>query len=377
LLAFAGVALFVLGVLGSIALHELGHLVSARRAGMLVSEFAVGFGPKVVGFTRGETRYVLRLVPLGGYCQIEGTTEGAAMPVGQEHRAFHAKGLGRRVLVLASGSLTHLVLAVLMLVGVLAGTGVPASSLTLASVDACQGGGTGCVSEARSAGLEVGDEVVAVGATSVSSWDEVGPLLAGPTSVSVLRGGATLTFPVEVAPGGVLGVVPAQVQERAGWASVPRALEQTGELLVSSVTGIATLPEGLLRTASSTLSGQERGPEDPVGLVGVARISGEVADATGGGLPALSVLLVLLASVNVFLAVLNILPVPPLDGGALAVNVFESVRHKLRQRRGYRGAVARVNPARLAGVVALGVTLVLVVNVVVLVADVVNPVSLL
>ena len=169
----AAVVAVILALFVMIMLHELGHFVAAKRSGMKVTEFFVGFGPRLWSVKRGETEYGVKAVPLGGYCRIIGMTNLEEVDPADEPRAYRNKKTGPKVLVAAAGPAVHFILAIFLMFSILYFAGDyrhQRATLTLAQTS--QG--------AADAGLKPGDKVVAVNGTAVTEWAQVQDLINPP-----------------------------------------------------------------------------------------------------------------------------------------------------------------------------------------------------
>lgn len=348
---FAGILVFVLGVLLMILVHELGHFVAAKRFGIKVDEFFVGFGPRVWSFRRGETEYGLKAIPVGGYVRIAGMNPFQEEPPEDRGRLFGDKPAWQRAVVLVAGALTHFVLAFLLLLTFFWLLGVPRfGGPEVVRVESTLDGEP---SPAAAAGLRAGDVFVEVDGRPARDYEEFVRYIDGhvgeEVAIVVERDGRRVALeatPVLDRVGGEevgrLGIVLTRAyvgRDRSGPVEgLVDALRFEGELVVNSFRAIGQVfgPEGLGRVGELLFGEGERAATDPVGIVGAARVSGQ-AVAAGQ----LDVFFFLFAFFNVFVGILNLLPLPPLDGGHLAVLGFESVTGR------------RVDPRRLIPVTAL------------------------
>jgi membrane-associated protease RseP (regulator of RpoE activity) len=347
----AGVLIFIAGIFIMILVHELGHFVAAKRFGFKVEEFFLGFGPPLWSIRRGETRYGVKAIPLGGYVRIAGMNPFQEPAPEDRDRVFTAKPAWQRAIVLVSGALTHFVLAFLLLLSYFWFLGLPVYGG--AQVVGVQRELDGRPSPAAVAGLEAGDRFVEVDGRPVRSYreflDYIDTHAGKQISLVVERDGRRVTL--EATPTlfrngreltGRLGVIVSQAvvaRDRSGpLEGVLDAGRAVGVTAVASLRamGRAFGPEGIGRLGELVFGGGQRTLNDPVGVVGAARVAGQAAAA---GL--LEAFLQLFAFFNVFVGILNLLPLPPLDGGHLAVLGFESFTGR------------RVDPRRLIPITAL------------------------
>lgn len=389
-----GVAVFLVGLFVSIAVHEAGHMLVARRVGGRVSEFMVGFGPRVLSFTRGHTRYGLKAIPFGGYVRILGmrpagrgepaeTEQERAVP-GQD---FWRLSAPRRTAALLAGPFANLLLAGFLLAFVVSVLGVPSASSRVGtvreclSVRACAPGDP--ASPAFVAGLRPGDEIVAFDGAPVSSWEEIVAAIASRTpgdmlEITVESGGGertlkTLLAANPAAPGSpLLGISPEIVTERRAPTMVPRLLLDQSRSVLAAVFGF---PVRVLETFGDALRGEARDPAGPVGLVGVGRIGADIGDAPAPMGTRLGQLLVLLAGLNVSLGVFNLVPLLPLDGGHVALTWFETSRSRLARLR-RREDPGPVDMRRLLPLTNLVVAFFIVSTLLLVFADLVNPIRM-
>jgi membrane-associated protease RseP (regulator of RpoE activity) len=345
-----GVWLFVVAILVVIMVHESGHFIVAKAFDFKATKFFLGFGPTVWSFTRGETEYGVKALPLGGFVKITGMNPYEDVPPEDRARSYPNKPRWQRALVLVAGSATHWLVVLVLLVPTMMFIGLPSreGSNKLYSLQT--------KSPAAEAGLRPGDRIVGVGGTRTESWARIRSFIRD-------HGGETVTFtiehdgkrrevtadlwwalynergrPVDFAPRraalarpgpgeelvGFFGVAPEPIYDTAGPAeAIGRAARRTWLYTELSVRGIGDVFgqvfDGRLWSA---LSGEgRRAPgEGPLGIVGASRIADETF-AKGQYLA----LIELIASFTIFVGLMNLLPLPPLDGGHLAVIAYEAV----------------------------------------------------
>jgi membrane-associated protease RseP (regulator of RpoE activity) len=347
-----GVVLFAVGIGISIALHEAGHMYSAKAFGMKVRRYFIGFGPTLFSFRRGETEYGLKLIPGGGFCDIVGMTALDELPDPDDRkRAFFRFPTWQRVVVLSAGSLTHFVIGIVLIYVMAVSTGLPdldraPTPAVVSSVSQCLMVRGSCQAPAKDAGLRPGDRVLAVAGTPVHNFDELGKAIqsrSGPTEFRLERAGQQRTVLVDVArvPSsasggqgdklvGAIGVAaqPSPVTLHFGpVAAVGKTVTFTGTMFANTWQGVQQLPRKI-PALLERISGENR-PDSPISVVGASVLGG---DAVGYG--AWWFFLFLLAALNLFVGVFNLVPLLPLDGGHIAVNVYESVRNAVRRSLG-------------------------------------------
>jgi membrane-associated protease RseP (regulator of RpoE activity) len=390
-----GVLAFVIGLLGSVMLHEGGHFLTARRFGMKATQFFVGFGPTLWSTRRGETEYGVKAIPAGGFVKIVGMTPLEEVEPGDEERAFYRQPAGRKTIVLAAGSTVHFVLCLLLVAFAVAVFGVQReTSPTLTAINACVADdpdatcGPGSVpAPAKTAGLQAGDVVTAIDGVDVKGSSDlvtrVKAHIGQEVRLTVLRKGQVVVVPVTpkpvtrpgtTAPVGAIGVSVLANYEYQHFGPVG-VVRETGATVKQLVTGTVETLTNKLGTISKVY-GPDRDPAGFVGVVGVGRISGEIAQAKISLTDKLNSIVLVLAGLNLFVGVFNLLPLLPLDGGHIAVVWFETVRDRLRRLRGYTGELQRVDMNKLMPVTLAVVVLFIGFTLFLLGADIVNPITI-
>ena len=389
-----GILAFVVAMLLSIMIHEWGHFITARKFGMKVTEFFLGFGPRLWSTQRGETEFGIKAIPAGGYCRIVGMTPAEPLAEGDSERAFYKSSTARRLIVLGAGSFLHFVLAFFILVIFFAVVGVPQQSTRLDQVLPCiTNGSAECtdadpISPAARAGLQSGDDIRAIDGKKINSWEEVGVAIRSNANkeltFTLLRAGDELElvvtptrFTTEGKSFGIIGVTSEREVKRY---PINSAVAQSGSeinnLLKGSVRALVALPSKIPALFGATFNGTERDPEGLVGVVGVARVSGEAASSTSGSLAEkIGFFLLIIASLNVFVGIFNLIPLLPLDGGHMAVAIFDGYRSARARRKGLPVPtpfdVTKLMPITLV-VIAILASL----SLLLLFADIVNPLTL-
>ncbi|WP_328395832.1 site-2 protease family protein [Streptomyces sp. NBC_00390] len=423
-----GILVFAVGLLVSIAWHELGHLSTAKLFGIRVPQYMVGFGPTIWSRNKGETEYGLKAIPLGGYIRMigmfppgeDGRVEARStspwrsmiedarsaayeeLQPGDEKRLFYTRKPWKRVIVMFAGPFMNLILAFVLLLGVFMVVGVTQQTTTVDSVQPCviqlSEKRTDCrksdpVAPAKAAGLESGDKIVAFDGKPVADWPTLSERIResrGAVTVTVERDGQQKVLNATLientvskrdengnpVPGtqkaGYLGFTAQQIDEPLAFG---QSIDRMGIMMEDGVQALVAMPSKIPDLWDAAFNGAERKADSPVGIVGAARISGEIF---GLELPVentLGMAVFLIAGFNLSLFLFNMLPLLPLDGGHIAGALWESLRRKLARlfKRPDPGPfdVAKLMP--LAYVVA-GVFVCF--TLLVLVADVVNPVRI-
>ncbi len=391
-----GVVIFVVAVLISVILHEAGHFLTAKKFGMKVTQFFVGFGNTLWSTKRGETEYGAKSLPFGAFVRITGMTTFDEVDPADEPRAMRNKPRWQRAIVMVAGSFMHFALAFVLLIALALIVGQASNTSTaIGAVSTCVPANVKALDQgscqhshgtapARKAGIRPGDQIVAIAGKPVHTWAQLGAVIraqpAGkPVPVVVQRGGKRQTLsvtPVAVPGrnGSYLGIGDALVFQRASpLGALSFAGSAFGQVLTGSAQAVAKLPSALPDLFAKNRSNTPAGNVSSV--VGVANIAGQAVAAGGGWQVIVSDLLLIVISLNIFIGAFNLLPLLPLDGGHLAVIIYEQVRAWLARLRG-RPDPGLADLQKLVPV-SVGVFALLIgLGVLLMAADIFNPVHL-
>lgn len=347
-MVWVGVIIFVVALLVSVGLHELGHLVPAKKFGMKTTRYFIGMGPTLWSTTKGETEYGIKALPIGGFCKIIGMTSIEDVEPEDEPRAFRRAPAWQRVVVLVGGSFMHFVLATVLFfaLGLLLSV-QNANTTQVGVVSACVPANVNAAdnstctarepqSPAARAGLKVGDKITAVDNRPVTTFDQLTASLkkAKPGTtipLTVKRDGQSLTLHVTPAavkgrPGAFLGVSPAAVFA-PGQLSVPAAVGAIGtgwqETLVDQARGIASIPAQVPKLFDKEHASSGQGLTS---MVGVAEATGQAVAKPVSWAPKATFIMTIMAQINIFVGIFNLLPILPLDGGHILAVFCERIR---------------------------------------------------
>ncbi|MEU9253358.1 site-2 protease family protein [Streptomyces sp. NPDC048270] len=429
LMTVLGVVIFAVGLLVSIAWHELGHLSTAKLFGIRVPQYMVGFGPTLWSRRKGETEYGIKAIPMGGYIRMIGmfppgedgkVTARSTSPFrsmiedarsaayeelqpGDESRLFYTRKPWKRVIVMFAGPFMNLVLAVAIFLTTLMAFGLNTQTTTVATVsdcviqqsekrDKCAPGDP--AAPAKAAGLKAGDRIVAFNGRPVEDWSALQKDIratVGPATITVERAGEKVGLTANLienkvaktdadgryvkdqyVTAGFLGFAPA-----SGYVpqSFGQSVDRMGEMMAAGVQSLIDLPSKVPDLWNAAFNGAERAQDSPMGVVGAARVSGEIFTLDIPAQHQLVFFLNLLAGFNLSLFLFNMLPLLPLDGGHIAGALWESVR------RGVARVFRRPDPgpfdvAKLMPVAYVVAGLFICFTLLVMVADVVNPIKI-
>ncbi|MEN9714982.1 MAG: hypothetical protein RJA35_449 [Actinomycetota bacterium] len=434
----AGVLVFLVGIGISIGLHEIGHLVPAKLFGARVSKYMIGFGPTLWSRKRGDTEYGIKLLPLGGYIAISGMLPPSKVaPEGlapkrkgffrdwveqaraqqldadgsyDESRAFYRLAVWRRVVIMLGGPVMNLILGSVLVLVALSGLGGYQASGKVAQVMPCvfqHYTQTTCEaadpeSPAMLAGLKAGDTITAVDGVPVTVWSPVQQKLtdkpAGPLNLTVLRSGQKLhiTLKPVVALRPIVDEVSGQVARNSNGSirqanrgligvqlvsvrapyAVGYSVSYIGYTLKQTAGLIADLPRQVGELAVTTFGGGKRSATGPVSVVGIGNISGSIAESNNLDLVGkISTWLMMLGSLNFALFVFNLVPLLPLDGGNVLNALWDGARRRAYKLFG-KADPGPLDTAKFVPFTMFMWVLLMAMSALVIVADVVNPISL-
>jgi membrane-associated protease RseP (regulator of RpoE activity) len=392
-----GVVIFVVAVLISVILHEAGHFITAKKFGMKATQFFIGFGPTIWSTERGETEYGVKAFPFGAFVRITGMTTLDEVDPADEPRSMRNKPAWQRAIVMVAGSFMHFALAFVLLLFLALGIGQVTESTTtaLGSISTCvpvslklfnEGSCAGSKggSPAQLAGLKPGDKIIAIAGKPVHNWTQLGTAIRAqpvgrPMAMTVLRDGKQLTLRASPAivpgrHGSYLGIGAAVVFQRySPVGAVTFAGSAFGQVLVGSADAFAKLPAAL-----PDLFAKDRAKTpaaDVSSVYGAADIAGQAVASGGGWEYSVSDLLLIIISLNIFIGAFNLLPLLPLDGGHLAVIIYERIRAWLARLFG-RPDPGLVDLQKLVPVSVMVFGLLIGLGVLLMAADIFNPVHL-
>jgi membrane-associated protease RseP (regulator of RpoE activity) len=347
-----GILLFVLALVLAIFLHEGGHFTTAKLFGMKVERFFLGFGPTVWSFRRGETEYGVKALPLGGFCKIAGMSpyesdgnfleedRSAGKPAADAtppERQFRNKPAWQRAIVLAAGSITHFLVAILLTWVVLVAIGIGTGQATT-TIDRTVSLDDGSPSPAQLGGLKAGDKIVAIAGTPVATFDELRTALNDKNgkqiAIDYVRDGErrSTTVTAAVRNGrGFLGFQPGEQTRRIGvLAAIPESGRLFWDTTVATVKGLGGFVTGLADrmnapqpSAGGTGGGGEVRDSGPIGIVGITRLAGQAVANNQW-----AIFVAILIQLNIVVGVFNLLPLPPMDGGYLAFVLWQVVTRR-------------------------------------------------
>ena len=366
-LAFVNIWMFVfvVGLVISIFLHELGHYLTAKWTGMKVTQFFLFFGPRLWSFRRGETEYGVRALPLGAFVRIIGMNRMDDVEPGDEARSYRQQSFPKRLRVISAGSIMHILIAIVLLFGVYSTQG----EITAQDEPRVIVGAAAQELPAWAAGIRDNDEIVSVGGTPITTSIELGETVrtfepGDVVDLVVIRDGGTLTIPVGLGANtsvpesdplfgtallGVRSFSPPLYQQHGIVGSATNAVSDIFPVSWESTKGIVKVlnPVNLVEQLTDTENADPSGR--PTTIYGITTVSDDVGEAGG-----LAGVLYMLAILNVFVGVFNMMPLLPLDGGHAAIAAYERIQEKRRRMTGrYFADVERLMPFAMGVIVVL------------------------
>ena len=378
LLYILGIFAVIVGIALSIGLHELGHYLPAKKFGVRVKQFMVGFGPTVKSWRSGETEFGFKAIPLGGYILMTGMYPPEKKPYrglfskwinearaaeredildSDKGRQFYELAPYKKLIIMLGGPVMNLILGTVLLTITLSGIGVTQVSTTIDQVSRCvpatvsaECQASDVASPALAAGLKAGDKILAINGKALESWSAASDLIkasvanelrvrsSGGVESTLMITPVTAQRPViengavkldangnpVLGPKPVLGIILAS-ETRA--LSLGESLAASGQSVMQVGQMILHLPEQVAAVGQSTFGTEVRKADGPVSVIGIGQIAGEVASSkTATFEQKLQSELGILASLNFALFAFNLLPLLPLDGGHVAGGIYEAIK---------------------------------------------------
>jgi len=407
----SGWIFLLIGLAISIALHELGHLLPAKKFGVKVTKYMVGFGPTVFSRKRGETEYGIKFIPLGGYIQMIGmvppldkeakqtawrrltnsVTQSEEPNAEDDARAFYRLAPWKKLIVMFGGPFANLLIATVLSLALFSGFGGYDRNNVVHQVVACvpSDANPNCAqvsnpSPASIAGLKAGDKIISFAGHSITRWSEIDPLLAkavGKTeSIVVSRNGQSIPLEIKVTSftfaGQTRPFVGVYLESQRYQQTPTQALGNLGSMLAGTGEMILQLPAQAVNAVAEIAPGSARNPNGAISIIGLGQYSGDLASSnTMVFEDKILSQLAMILSLNIALFVFNMLPLVPLDGGHIAGALYESVKRGIWRLRGKKleKPVATAMMMPIAYIVA---SMMFVLTIILVLRDVINPLHL-
>jgi membrane-associated protease RseP (regulator of RpoE activity) len=423
-----GVIAFALGLLASIALHEIGHMVPAKKFGVRVTQYMVGFGPTIWSKHKGDTEYGLKAIPMGGYIRMIGmvpprqdgkksrwprrmaelveefrATSRTEVTETDGNRQFYRLTPGKKIIIMLGGPTMNLLIFLVITILLYGLIGSKEPTTTVASVSNCvvpvtstldkcpEPGSPGYVKAPANGVLQPGDKITAINGMPIAKWSDSVDIIevsAGkPITITVDRKGQLVPLrltPVqttkyandtgsETKQAGFIGVGTKLEYQPLGAGQIASVIWDQSTL---GVQALKKFPSKMASLFGTVFEGKPRDVQGAVGVIGLGRIGGEIANSDQvATLDKITGLVSLLAGVNLLLFFFNLLPLLPLDGGHVAGAVVEAIRRGFARLR-KRPRQIFVDVAQLVPVMYVVASILIVFSVLVMYADIVKPISL-
>lgn len=420
-----GILIFALGILLSIGLHEIGHLVPAKKFGVRVPTYMVGFGPTIWSKTKDETEYGIKLIPMGGFIRMIGMYPPSPNPTQDvnelgrmrqlveqarseslaevtpedTNRVFYKLSVPKKITIMFGGPFMNLIIATVLFTLSLSGIGISQPTTVINEVVACEptpanqqgiastdgSCGEGVAAGAAAGGIKAGDKLVSVNSVAINRWEDLRTALdeqSGQTiPVVVERNGTTQNLQVTIGtaeefagqPRPFIGISPKLESATIPVTQIPGEM---WNMTVQSINGLLAFPKEVLNLGQEMFTDTPRDANGPVSVIGVGRISGQITGTDAMTTKdKVTMLLMLLASLNLFLFIFNLVPILPLDGGHVAGAIYEGLR-KTKARLLQQPIPGPVDTARMLPVAYVATLVILAMSLVVMLADIIKPLNL-
>ena len=410
----SGWLFLLLGLAVSIALHELGHLLPAKKFGVKVTKYMVGFGPTLFSRKRGDTEYGIKAIPLGGYIQMIGMIPPAQSPTAKKNswqkitagiqpseqieiapedqaKTFYELAPWKKLIIMFGGPFANLLIAMVLALVLFSGFGAYERTSTVRDIVSCvpSDSNENCVetipqSPSIKAGLRAGDKIVSFAGKPVQRWSDVESELSQSVGRSVelivKRSGVQKTLTIEpvimTLAGSARPYLGVYLEAQRFQQSPVVAINQLGSMMAATGNMIVQLPLQAGQALSELAPGSPRSQEGAISIIGLGQYSGQIAsNAEISFEDKMLSQLGLLMSLNVALFVFNMVPLVPLDGGHIAGAVYESIKRGIWRIRGKK-LDRPVDTGQMMPIAYFVAVLLLVLTVVLVLRDILNPISI-
>ncbi len=385
-----GALILLLGLLVSVALHELGHMFFARKFKVKVTDYMIGFGPAIISkVNKKGTRVGIRAIPLGGYIKMIGMfPEGSKLYedeknlLNKDEVEFYKIHPIKKIIIMIAGPMANFMLAILFTGIALLGLGVPSPSLEIKQLPECINLNVNeCIeATAYKSGLQVNDKILSINDKKINSWSDFTLALDAnkgeDISLIVNRSNKeiNITLPVlAIENRGYIGIAPEIIYKRESISTLYWVVVDNLKRVLKAIVG---LPERMVEIAKIVFTDKERDPNGPIGVVGLGRISGEIAESPDPVHEKILMIILLLAGLNMSLFVFNLLPLVPLDGGNVATAMIEYIKRLYYKLRFKKHSEYYLDPAKFIYITYFVAIILMSSSLLLVIADIMKPIYL-
>lgn len=384
-----GAIFLLLGLLLSVALHELGHMYFARKFKVKVTDYMIGFGPAIFSkINKKGTNVGIRAIPLGGYIKMVGMFPESSKLYEDEKKLlknneieFYKIHPFKKIIIMFAGPMANFILAIIFTAIALLGLGVPSPSLDIKELPKCiYYNNNECIeATAYKSNLKANDRIISINGKEINSWEDFTIALdenkGEEINLLVSRANKEVDIIISVLAiddRGYIGVAPEIIYKRESLSSLYGVIVDNLFRVFKAIVG---LPERMVEITKIVFTDKERDPNGPIGVVGLGRISGEIAQSPDPTHEKILMLLLLLAGLNMSLFVFNLLPLVPLDGGNAFAAIIEYIK-KIYYKMSSNNKEYYLDPAKFIYITYFVAIILMSSSLLLMIADIIKPIYL-
>lgn len=384
-----GAIFLLLGLLLSVALHELGHMYFARKFKVKVTDYMIGFGPAIFSkINKKGTRVGIRAIPLGGYIKMVGMFPESSKLYEDDKKLlknneieFYKIHPFKKIIIMFAGPMANFILAIIFTAIALLGLGVPSPSLEIKEIPKCiYYNNNDCIeATAYKSNLQANDRIISINGKEINSWEDFTIALDDNKGeeinllVSRANKEVDIIIPVlAIEDRGYIGVAPEIIYKRESISTLYGVIVDNLFRVFKAIVG---LPERMVEITKIVFTDKERDPNGPIGVVGLGRISGEIAQSPDPTHEKILMLLLLLAGLNMSLFVFNLLPLVPLDGGNAFAAIIEYIK-KIYYKMSSNNKEYYLDPAKFIYITYFVAIILMSSSLLLMIADIIKPIYL-
>jgi len=384
-----GAIFLLLGLLLSVALHELGHMYFARKFKVKVTDYMIGFGPAIFSkINKKGTNVGIRAIPLGGYIKMVGMFPESSKLYEDEKKLlknneieFYKIHPFKKIIIMFAGPMANFILAIIFTAIALLGLGVPSPSLEIKELPKCiYYNNNDCIeATAYKSNLQANDRIISINGKEINSWEDFTIALDDNKGekinllVSRANKEVDIIVPVlAIEDRGYIGVAPEIIYKRESITTLYGVIVDNLFRVFKAIVG---LPERMVEITKIVFTDKERDPNGPIGVVGLGRISGEIAQSPDPTHEKILMLLLLLAGLNMSLFVFNLIPLVPLDGGNAFAAIIEFIK-KIYYKMSSNNKEYYLDPAKFIYITYFVAIILMSSSLLLMIADIIKPIYL-